>query len=129
METNHRISIRNNSLVLDEMYFRIDEIRFVDVVRQEAPLVRKIGGAGGFCCMLLALICSGFGVAGVAAFFWFCAVLGLIAVLVIKRPYALRIGSAFGTTKAIISNDSAELQELRRRIIEALEHKDEDKNP
>lgn len=119
MERPHRIKLVGNSLTIDEMYFRIDEIRFVDVVKQSYPLLRQLLILSAVCCAIIALLFHET-FPDVTLFFAGCAVLEIVAVCLIKRRYALRIGQQFGTTKVIISTDSKALEEIRREIAEIL---------
>lgn len=120
MDSPHRISIRGNSLVIDEMYFRIDEIRFVDVVRQDYPLIRPILLVGTGCCALIGLPLLAAGVDFGGALLLIGAIEAAIA-FSIKRHYALRVGEQMGTSKVVISTDREELESLRERIREAME--------
>ena len=120
MDSFHRIDIRGNSLIINEMYFRIDEIRFVDVVRQNYPLIRQLLLVSTAGCTLIGLpllaASPDFGIP--------ILLLGAIEALVafsIKRRYALRVGEHMGTSKVVISTDRKELESLRQRIREAME--------
>ena len=42
--------------------------------------------------------------------------------LSVKRRYALRIGQASGMTKAIVSSDRNELENIRLQIADVLKH-------
>ena len=119
MEQPHRIRLVGNSLTIDEMYFRIDEIRFVDVVKQSYPLLRQLLILSAVCCAIIALLFHE-AFPDVTLFFAGCAALEIVAVCLIKRRYALRIGQQFGTTKVLISTDSKALEEMRREIAEIL---------
>ena len=115
-------------MVIDEMYFRIDEMRSVDVVRQERPLL-----------LFLVLVGAIFGIGAAAACIWiytstdfaalpyvaavlFIAAAVALPVVSVKRRYALRIGQASGMTKAIVSSDRNELENIRLQIADVLKH-------
>ncbi len=124
MDASHRIDIRGNSLIINEMYFRIDEIRFVDVVQQNYPLIRQLLLVGTAGCALIGLpllaASPDFGIPVL--------LLGAIEAVIacsIKRRYALRVGECMGTSKVVISTDRKELESLRQRICEAMERRAE----
>ncbi len=119
MEKPHKVILFGNSLTIDEMYFRIDEIRFVDVVKKSYPLLRQLLILCTGCCALTALIFHD-SFPDLSLFFTVCAVAQTTAVCSIRRRYALRIGQQFGTTKAIISVDRQRLEQIRLEILEAL---------
>ena len=50
------------------------------------------------------------------------AAVALAGVLSVKRRYALRIGQASGMTKAIVSSDRNELENIRLQIADVLKH-------
>ena len=113
-------------MVIDEMYFRIDEMRSVDVVRQERPLllflvlVGAIFGIGA--CIWIYTSTDFAALPYVAAVLFIAAAVALAGVLSVKRRYALRIGQASGMTKAIVSSDRNELENIRLQIADVLKH-------
>lgn len=119
MQTGHDISANGRMLKIDELYFRIDEIQFVDVVQQDRPTILRLMIVNAVFCLLLALICSAFSPEA-AGFFGFWAILEIVIVFAVKPRYALRIGQRFGTAKAIISEDRRALEEIRARISEIM---------
>ena len=116
-------------MVIDEMYFRIDEMRSVDVVRQERPLllvlvlVGAIFGIGAAAACIWIYTSTDFAALPyVAAVLFIAAAVALAGVLSVKRRYALRIGQASGMTKAIVSSDRDELENIRLQIADVLKH-------
>ena len=114
-------------MVIDEMYFRIDEMRSVDVVRQERPLflvlVGAIFGIGAAAACIWIYTSTDFAALPyVAAVLFIAAAVALAGVLSVKRRYALRIGQASGMTKAIVSSDRNELENIRLQIADVLKH-------
>lgn len=135
MQTTHRIAIRGNSMVIDEMYFRLDEMRSVDVIRQERPLllfmvlIGAILGIGpGAACIWLytstdfVALPYATVLPYVAAAFFLAAAVALAGVLSVKRRYALRIGQPSGMTKTIVSSDRDELETIRLQIADVLKN-------
>lgn len=127
MQTSHNITILQNSIIIDEMFFRLEEIRFVDVTEQELPILRQFYGVGGWVNLFIALLFLCFEIGPAAAFFFFCAFVQLILRYTYKRRYALRIGQQLGTTKAIISTDRTEMEAVKSRILQALAEKTDNK--
>ena len=117
---SYTIQRKGPSLIVGEQYFRIDEIRFVDVVKQERPLILRLMVVNAAFFLFAALICTAASAMGAASLFtlWSCA--EIIVIVAAGRKYALRINAGFGTTKAIISSDRAALEQARRRINELL---------
>lgn len=116
-------------MVIDEMYFRIDEMRSVDVVRQERPLLLflvlfgAIFGIGAAAACIWIYTSTDFAALPyVAAVLFIAAAVALAGVLSVKRRYALRIGQASGMTKAIVSSDRNELENIRLQIADVLKH-------
>lgn len=119
MESDHRIAIRGNSLTIDEMYFRIDEIHFVDVTRQDYPIIRQLFMLGAGFGTLLGLPLLYFPRIGISLLLL--ALIDFCIACSFRRRHALRIGQHMGSTKVIISTDREELERIRQRIIGALE--------
>lgn len=119
MASQHNISIKDNSLIIDDAYFQLKEIRFVDVVKQEAPLMRKLAGISAGFSALFTLIAFG-GSAEVAAFFFICLAVSLLIFFANKIQYALRIGQNLGASKVLISPNFEELESVRREIATAM---------
>lgn len=127
MQTPHRIVIHGRSMIIDEMYFRIEEMCSVDIVRQERPLLLRMMLLGASLCVAAAIACiwihSSVDMAAlpyIAGALSAAAVIELIVFFSIKHRYALRIGQSIGMTKAIVSYDRDELEKLRLQITEAL---------
>ncbi len=119
MQTGHNISVNGNKLRINELYYNIDEIQFVDVVQQDRPTILRIVLLCAGFCLLLALICFLFS-AALGLFFGLCGAVGIVIVRSIKPQYALRIGQRFGTAKAIISEDQKAMEEIRAHISEIM---------
>lgn len=119
MASQHNISIKENSLVIDNAYFRLKEIRFVDVVKQEASVMRKLSLTSAIFSGIFMLMAFG-GSAEVAAFFFICLAVSLTIFFANKIQYALRIGQNMGTTKVLVSPDFQELENVRREIDKAM---------
>ncbi len=124
MDSSHRIVVRGNSLIINEMYFCIDGIRFVDVVAQDYPLVRQLLLVSAGFCLLLGLPLLAYPEYGGPLLF--IGIMEGITALSVKRRYALRVGEQMGTSKVVISTDKEELERLRRQIREALENRTEE---
>lgn len=127
MQHAHRIVIRGRSMIIDEMYFRIEEMCSVDIVRQERPLLLRMMLLGAGLCVAAAIACIWiYSSVDKAALLYAAgalsaaAVIELIVFFSIKRRYALRIGQSTGMTKAIVSYDRDELEKIRLQITEAL---------
>ncbi|WP_143260686.1 MULTISPECIES: DUF6232 family protein [unclassified Alistipes] len=123
MEQHPRIRRCGHSLTIDEMYFRIDEIRFVDVVKQSRPLLRQLLILCAVCCTVTALLFHD-AYPDATLFFAVCAAVEFAVAGAIRRRYALRIGQPFGTSKVLITTDRKQLEELRDRILAMLREQD-----
>lgn len=123
MDSFHHVTVHGNSLTVNEMYFRIDEIHFVDVVQQNYPLIRQLLLVSTSFCTLIGLPLLTVPALGIPIL-----MIGAIEAAIafsIKRRYALRIGKQLGTSKVVISTDRDELERLRQHIRNAIETRTE----
>ncbi len=120
MDEQYRLTVLKHSITINEMYFLIDEIRNVEVIEQETPIIRRLLGISIGANLLLGLLFAAFEVVAGAAFFFLIAGIEAIVVFRIKKRYALRIVQSLGSTKAIITTGKSALEQLRSQILDAI---------
>ncbi len=120
MELKRVISIKGDVLLINEMYFDLSQVRFVDVVRVGYHFLRNVFIVIAVGCLALAFL----------SIFLFMPIITLtqalfaFAAFVISRlyksQYALRVISDYGAVEAIISSDTVILEQYRKQIMEAI---------
>lgn len=118
-DRSDRLAIEGNSIRIDNMYFKIDNIQFVNVVKQDRSWWYKGAVITLPLCIIIALACIGFA-PGISAFYGLSA-LGIIIYFVkSKAKYALLFGLQLGSQKVLISTDKQGLERLKADIQAAI---------